>query len=70
MTGLLWFDDGPSPLCEKVARAAGAYRGKFGIEPNTCYVHRSHEPQHVEGVSVVPVKTALKNHFFVGTEEE
>jgi len=38
--GLLWFDDNPKvSVAVKVERAAQRYWEKFGMHPDTCYVH-------------------------------
>src|SRR3972149_1605365 len=38
-TGMLWFDDGPQVLKDKVARAVSFYATKYGRSPTVCLVH-------------------------------
>src|SRR4030067_880288 len=38
-TGMLWFDDGPQALKEKVERAVSFYSTKYGRTPTLCLVH-------------------------------
>ena len=70
--GLLWFDDSPKTLAQKVALATVAYRRKFGEMPTTCFVHpsASEEKQQVGPVEVAPLSTVLKYHFWIGKEKE
>jgi hypothetical protein len=82
--GLLWFDDDTSrDLTEKIARAANHYRKKFGVPPDSCYVHKSALSDNgnaakarlqVRGqVGQIQVKTlpsVLLHHFWVGREEK
>jgi hypothetical protein len=70
--GLLWFDDSTRSLAHKVALAAVAYRRKFGILPNKCYVNPSTitAPQMVGVVEVEPLATVLRCHFWVGREND
>lgn len=67
--GLLWFDDDPKrPLEDKVTRAARRYREKFGVAPDTCYVHPSavNGKATVDGVSIVSAPSVLRHHFWIG----
>lgn len=72
--GLLWYDGDPGrDLAEKVARAARRYRQKFGVPPDTCYVHPSTldgRARQVNGVRVAPLPSVLPDHFWVGREEK
>ena len=36
---MLWFDNKPAPLAEKVHRAADYHAKKYGKRPNLCLVH-------------------------------
>ena len=72
--GLLWFDADPKrALNEKIAQAADRYRHKFGRKPNLCYVNPlmlpGSEPAECNGVRLVPSRTVLKHHFWIGMEE-
>ena len=71
--GLLWFDDNPSrTLAEKIASAARRYRQKFGATPNVCFVHPSAADGECEvgGVTVAPLRSVLRHHFWVGVRAE
>jgi hypothetical protein len=78
--GLLWYDSDPARgVASKATEAARRYREKFGVAPNTCYVHRA----AIAGVDTVvplqdgassvlrllPAANILPNHFWVGIEE-
>jgi len=69
--GLLWFDDDPvRPVGDKVARAIQRYRQKYGHNPNVCYVHPAHlregGAESADGVKVLPAKSILPHHFWLG----
>jgi hypothetical protein len=74
--GLLWYDDDPKRgLAEKVLRAARRYQQKHGMAPNVCYVHASvvgdsGQSDHVDGVHVAVLGSVLRNHYWLGNEEE
>lgn len=74
--GLLWYDDDPGrDLAEKIGRAARRYRQKFGTSPDVCYVHPSAlggngKVRKVGEVSVAPLPSVLRHHFWVGREEK
>ena len=78
---LLWYDGNPGrDLAEKIGPAARRYRQKFGISPNICYVHRSMlqppdsedngKMEKVGGVRVLSLPTVLRNHLWLGREEQ
>jgi hypothetical protein len=72
--GLLWFDADPKrALNEKIAQAADRYRHKFGRKPNLCYINPmmlpGSEPAECNGVRLVPSRSVLKHHFWIGIEE-
>jgi hypothetical protein len=69
--GLLWFDDNPGrSLTDKVERAVKRYQQKYGHVPNVCYVHPTMidtgEARPMRAVRVLPARTVLPNHFWVG----
>jgi hypothetical protein len=72
-TGMLWFDDGPQGLNDKVARAVSFYATKYGRTPTVCLVHPSTtagaELAAVSGVVLRETRAILPNHFLVGIEE-
>lgn len=78
--GMLWFDnDSSSDLNTKVARAANYYAGKYGDQPNLCFIHPSMAPKEGEidpsaekftagGVEVRLTRSVLPHHFWIGTQ--
>ena len=72
--GLLWFDDSPNrAVTDKIERAVQRYQQKYGHHPDVCYVHPVHlkegEVSLAEGVKVLPAKSVLPHHFWLGIEE-
>jgi len=73
--GLLWFDDDPVRATgDKIARAAQRYQQKYGHRPDVCYVHPAHLKEgdlHLfEEIKVLPAKSVLPHHFWLGTTEK
>jgi hypothetical protein len=70
---MLWFDDGPQGLKDKVARAVSFYATKYGRTPTVCLVHPvttgGAEVPAVSGVVLRETRAILPNHFLVGIEE-
>lgn len=71
--GMLWYDgDTKRQLSEKISRAVAYYRGKYGAQPNVCYVNPSlltHPPPTPAGVQLRPARTVLPDHFWLGVSE-
>jgi hypothetical protein len=72
-TGMLWFDDGPQALKDKVERAVTYYGTKYGRTPTLCLVHPATMADSKEGtiagVLLRSSRAVLPNHFLVGIEE-
>jgi len=72
--GLLWYDNDPKKTLEqRVREAMERYREKFGRAPNTCYIHPADLNGHtlaLEGVRVLAASNILRNHVWVGYDEE
>jgi hypothetical protein len=76
-TGLLWYDGDPNRgLVAKIEDAARRYREKFGQTADTCYISNrvvadAGMQQTLSGlaVRVIPSKTIMPHHFWVGREE-
>lgn len=72
--GMLWYDNDPAlPLPAKITRAAKHYAGKYGQQPDTCYLHPSmlaDLPVQVEGVTVKTSRSMLPHHFWIGVNQE
>jgi hypothetical protein len=72
-TGLLWFDDSPGALSERVRRAVEYYAQKFGRSPTLCLVNPAmldKGDRPVAGIQVRAVRTVMPNHFFIGEEHK
>lgn len=72
-TGMLWFDNSPSPLADKIRKAADYYAKKYGRTPNLCLVH----PSALVGIDVAPnaieirpYRPVLPGHIWIGVEDE
>jgi hypothetical protein len=72
--GLLWFDDDPvRTVGDKVGRAVLRYQQKYGHKPDVCYVHPAHlsdNESNVAEVKVLPAKSVLPHHFWLGIESQ
>jgi len=72
--GMLWFDDSPTALQDKVSQAVSFYRDKFGETPTHCLVHPQTLKEEAEGiVAGVQVRTArnvMPNHYWIGVDEK
>lgn len=71
--GLLWFNDNPTrAISDKVERAVQRYQQKYGHNPDVCYVHPAHlkegELSLADGVKVLPAKSVLPHHFWLGMQ--
>ena len=71
--GLLWYDgDSKRDLAAKVRLAAKQHLEKYGRPANICKVHYSEleDMLVLYGIKIVPSPTVLKNHFWVGIEDD
>jgi hypothetical protein len=70
--GMLWFDDGPNSLNDKVSQAVAFYEQKFGEKPTHCLVHPktlNGGEGDVAGVTVRKARNVMPNHYWIGVEE-
>ncbi len=69
-TGMLWFDDSPGALSDRVRRAVEYYADKFGRSPTLCLVNPAmlEKEGAVAGIQVRAARTVMVNHFFIGEE--
>lgn len=70
--GMLWFDDGPNSLKDKVSQAVAFYEQKFGEKPTHCLVHPNTlngGEGDIAGVSVRKARNVMPNHYWIGIEE-
>jgi len=72
-TGMLWFDDGPQALKDKVERAVSFYSTKYGRTPTLCLVHPATLADGKEGrvgeVTLRSSRSVLPNHLLVGIDD-
>ena len=71
-TGLLWFDDSPGALSDRVRRAVEYYAQKFGRSPTLCLVNPAmlqKDDRTVAGIQVRGARTVMPNHFYLGEEQ-
>jgi len=70
--GMLWYDDSPTGLKERVERAADYYIEKHGRQPNLCFVHPDMlktEEGKAKGVVIRKGKGIMPGHFWIGVDE-
>ena len=70
--GMLWYDDSPIGLKERVDRAADYYLEKHGRQPNLCFVHPDMlktEEGKAKGVVIRKGKGIMPGHFWIGVDE-
>jgi hypothetical protein len=72
--GMLWFDNDPgADLTSKVNQAAAYYQGKYGEEPNLCFVHPSMIPDRKTRAGAVSIRSSvsvLPHHLWIGVQPE
>ncbi len=70
--GMLWFDEGPGSVKEKVGRAVEFYAAKYGQKPTVCMLHPDTLGSlegRVGGIQLLAERSILPNHFWIGVEE-
>jgi len=71
--GMLWYDESPLALKERIEKAAAFYVEKHGQKPNLCIVHPSMleaEELRVNGVLVRRGPGIRPGHFWIGVDDE
>ena len=71
--GMLWFDDGPNSMQEKVNQAVAFYTDKFGKKPTHCLVNPATlngGEGAISGIQIKPAGTVMPDHYWVGIEEQ
>jgi hypothetical protein len=72
-SGMLWYDDGlQGPLEERVLRAVGYYRKKYGRTPTLCLVNQRTMQtfvRQIDGITVRAYGPILPGHFWIGVED-
>ena len=70
--GMLWYDDGPNSINDRVTRAASYYTEKYGREPNLCFVNPEMleaEEGNAKGIVIRKDKGIMPGHFWIGVDE-
>lgn len=68
-TGMLWFDNSPRSLKDKVADASSFYKEKYGELPTLCFVNPATlagSETRSNGVEVRETRTVMPDHFWIG----
>jgi hypothetical protein len=71
MVGMMWFDNEPVTVEEKIRRAAAHYQKKYGSWPTRALVDPGMvaEDKTISGVFVSPSGSILKNTIWIGHED-
>jgi hypothetical protein len=73
-SGMLWYDNGPQgPLEDRLLRAVGYYRKKYGRRPTLCLVNQTTMQslqRPIEGITVRAYRPMLPGHFWIGVDDE
>lgn len=70
--GMLWYDEGPAKLKERLQRAVEYYTDKYGRKPNLCLVNPemlNGDAGKFNGVQLRAAPAVMKDHFWLGVEE-
>ena len=71
--GMLWHDDGPHSLNDKISRAVAFYTEKYGHKPTLCMVNPdtlNGGERKLGGVEVRQTRSVLRNHLWIGIDEK
>ena len=72
-TGMLWFDNSPRSLKDKVEDASTFYREKYGQVPTMCFVNPamlSNGEGRSNGIEVREARTVMPDHFWIGVDQK
>lgn len=71
--GMLWFDNSPLSLREKIKKAADYYEKKYGRQPDLCLVHArmltDTKVEEIQDITVRPSRFVLPGHLWIGVED-
>jgi hypothetical protein len=71
--GMLWFDDSPLSLGDKIGRAVAFYAEKYGRTPTLCLVNPATlngREAKMAGVEVRKARSVMPHHFWIGIEDK
>jgi len=65
---MLWFDPAPTPLAERVSRAADYFQRKYGKSPTRCLVPSGETeiPTTAGEILLEPKDNVPENHLMLG----
>ncbi len=68
--GMLWYDNSPAPLADKLKKAAAYYQAKYGRKPDVCYVAPGTAPDGttVHDLTLRVSSGISKNNFWMGVD--
>jgi len=72
-TGMLWFDNSPRSLKDKVEDASMFYREKYGQVPTICFVNPAtlnNGGGRSNGIEVREARTVMPDHFWIGVDQK
>jgi len=70
--GMLWYDDSPLALKDRLEKAAVYYTGKYGRKPNLCLVNPNmltEDEVRFNGVLVRRGRSVMPGHFWIGVDD-
>ena len=73
-TGMLWFDNSPTTLNQKIQKAVAYYEKKYERKPDLCLINPSMlDPNapaiEIDGLTVRPYRPVLPGHIWIGIED-
>lgn len=70
--GMLWFDNEPTDLAQKVRRASEYYKKQYQEQPNMCQVHTTMLDKEciMAGIHIIPVQYIRPHHLWIGKEKK
>ncbi|OGO15415.1 MAG: hypothetical protein A2Z14_05050 [Chloroflexi bacterium RBG_16_48_8] len=72
-TGMLWFDNSPRSLKDKVDNASAYYQEKYGQVPTLCFVNPTTlagNEDRSNGIEVREARTVRPDHFWIGVDQK
>ena len=71
--GMLWFDDSPKSISDRVKRAVDFYAEKYGQQPTLCLVNPKMleaEEGVIAGIQVRRARLIMPGHFWIGIDDK
>jgi hypothetical protein len=70
--GMLWFDDSPKSISDRVKRAVEFYSEKYGQQPTLCLVNPEMldaEEGVIAGIQIRRARLIMPGHFWIGIDD-